>query len=260
MDDALAEKRLFTEHGETTDLFVTAGIGVVRVAVAGDRVGEFGVIHRCSPTDIAASPDQLVVATDEDVFVSDGRDFDPTGFGPSVAVGFDDGVRAASPDGHLADFDGDAWEAIGEIDAEIRAIDGNLVAAADGVYQVGGGLAHAGLSDVRDVAVDGLPLAATPVGLYYLGNGWMVAADGDFTAVATDGDRAHASTAQGTVERVDGEWDPVDLPTDGPPVDFAYDASVYGVTADGTLVIDSGDGFRAHPLGIPDVTGIAIPG
>ncbi len=259
MDDTLAEKRLFTEHGETTDIFVAAGVGVVRVSVSGDRVGEFGVIHRCSPADIAASAERLVVATDEDVVVSDGRDFSPTGFGPSIAVGFDAGVRAASPDGHLADFD-DEWRPIGELDTEIRAIDGNLVATADGVYRMAGELVHAGLSDVKDVATDGLPLAATPAGLYSLGNGWMAAAEGAFHAVATGGDRAHAATAQGAFERIDGDWKPVDFPTDAPPVDFAYDAAVFAATADGTLAIDSGDGFRAHPLGIPEVCGIAVPG
>lgn len=260
MDDALAEKRLFTEQGETTDLFVAADLGVVRVAVSDDRVGEFGVFRRCTPSAIATATDRLAVATDEDVLLADGQEFRPTGYGPAVAVGFGDNLWAGSPNGRIAGFDGHGWTDVGTLDAEIRAIEGNLVATDGGVYRIDAGLTHAGLVDVNDVASDGLPLAATSTGLYTLGNGWMEAASGEFRAVDTDGERAHAATREAAFARGDTGWTGIDLPTDTPPIGFAYGSAVFGVTANGTLLIESGEGFRAHELGLSAVVGLAVPG
>lgn len=257
MDDELAEKRVFTRHGDSTDVFVAADIGVVSVAVSGDRIGRYGVVHRCSPVDIAAAPGRLCVATTEDVVVSDGGRFTTTGFGPSVAVAAGPGIMAAAPDGRVARYDGDTWTPVGELDAEIRAIAGDLVATSAGVYRIAGTVSHVGLRDVRDVATDGRPLAATADGLYHLGNGWMAAADGDFLTVATDGNRAHAATARRVFELRNDQWATVELPSAEMPVAFAYGPAVFGVTADGTLLVDAGSGFRAHRLGLPGVVGMA---
>lgn len=260
MDDAIAEKRVFTRAGDTTDVFVAAAIGVVAVAVSGDRVGEFGVVHRCSPRAMAAAPGRLCVATDTDVLVSDGEAFEATGFGPAVAVAVGDGVLAGDSDGRIARYDGDVWSTVGTVDAAVRAIAGDLVATSAGVYRLDATITHAGLSDVRDVATDGRPLAATGDGLYALGNGWMRDLSGAFRTVGTDGERAHAATAEVAYERAAEGWAALELPTDGPPVGFAYGGAAFGVTADGTLLVDDGGGFRPHPMGVPDVVGIACPG
>lgn len=257
MADALDEKRVFTRRGETTDVFIAADVGVVSVAVSGDRVGRFGVVHRCSPTDIAAAPGRLCVATTEAVVVSDGGTFTSTGFGPAVAVAVRAGVTTAAPSGRIATFDGETWTTVGELDAEIRAIAGDLVATSAGVYRLAGNVSPTGLDDVRDVAVDGRPLAATVDGLYQLGNGWMAAIDGDFRTVSTDGNRAHAATPGRAFERRDDRWIPLDLLTAEVPVDFAYGSAVFAVTADGSLLIDDGSGFRVHRLGLPGVKGVA---
>lgn len=259
MADALDEKRVFTRRGETTDVFIAAAVGVVSVAVSGDRVGRFGVVHRCSPTDIAAAPGRLCVATTEAVVVSDGEAFTSTGFGPAVAVDVGAGITAAAPGGRIATFDGETWTTVGELDAEIRAIAGDFVATSAGVYRVAGDVSPAGLSDVRDVATDGRPLAATADGLYQLGNGWMAAIDGDFRTVSTDGDRAHAATAGQAFERRDDRWTAIEVSAAEVPVDFAYGSAVFGVTADGSLLVDDGSGFRVHRLGLPGVEGVASP-
>lgn len=258
MDDDLTDKRIFTQSRDTIEVVIAAAIGIVSVAMSDARVGEYGVVHRCTPTDLAAVGDTIVVATETDVLISDDGGFRETGFGPAVAVGGPDTIHAAGPDGYISRYTGGQWAEVGQVDAAVRAIDGDLVATADGLVRLTPELPHVGLDDVRDVAVNGRPLAATATGLYSLGNGWMKALDGDFRTAATDGDRAHAATDEQVVERTDGDWIPVAVDIDAPIVEFDYHQHVFAITVEGTLMVDTGQGFRAAPLGIPDVVGLAI--
>ena len=284
MDD-IEEKRVYDDRAGKTELLVAAAVGVLAVDVAADRVGRFGVAHRCDPLDVAAGGGRVAVATVDDVLLREpgAEDFAGAGFGPAAAVGFDgDAPVAASPDGDVSRLDvegtgggdaddtiddaGDAWTDLGHLDADVRAIDGRLVAAADGVYRLPG-LDYAGLDDVRDVAATG-PLAATGDGLYSLGNGWLDEVDGDFQVVTVAPGRtggagaatgtAHAATDGAFFERADGEWRAVDLPVDGAVVDAAYGDVAYAVTAEGDVVADGEDGWRAHPLGVDGVVGCAV--
>lgn len=263
MDD-IEEKRVFGERAGGTSLLVAAAVGVLSVGVSADRVGEFGVAHRCSPTDVAAAGGLVAVASDDDVLVRPpgGEDFEPTGFGPAVAVGVEtEGeVVAASDDGRLARLVTDAtepsWTDLGHLDAAVRAIDPPLLAAADGLHRLPG-LDYVGLEDANDVAAAG-PLAATGEGLYSLGNGWMDELDGDFRVAATDGERAHAATGSALFERRDGDWREVDLPADGRVVDLAYVAVPFAVTRDGVVLAEGGDGWRATPLGVDGVVGCVV--
>lgn len=268
--DEIEEKRVFGDQAGAAQLLVAAGIGVLSVSVAADRVGRFGVIRRCDPTDVATDEGRVAVSTAEDVLVR-GRGaegFAPTGFGPAVAIGFDDGaIIAAGTDGRVARWDPDGddemavderagWSALGALDADVRAIDGRLVAAADGVHRLPG-LDYAGLDDVSDVAAAG-PLAATADGLYSLGNGWMAEVEGAFRAVEAESDRAHAAGTEGLSERSVGGWRAVDLPVDDPVVDVAYGPVVYAVTASGDVLAEGEDGWRIHPLGVDGVVGCAF--
>lgn len=268
--DEIEEKRVFGDRAGKTELLVAAGIGVLSVDVSEDLVGRFGVAHRCEPVDVAAGTGLVAVATPTDVLVrrpTDGS-FEATAFGPAVAVGIDDGVIAAGPDGRLARLDGpdpaDAeqeapgsggWTDVGTLDAEVRAIDPPLLATAEGVHRLPG-LDYVGLADVYDVAAGG-PLAATGDGLYSLGNGWMDELDGVFRVAAAAGDRAHAATDAAFYERRSGEWTEIDLPADSSIVDVAYGEVVYAVTDDGDLLARGEGGWRAHPLGVDGVVGCA---
>jgi hypothetical protein len=143
----VAEKRVHDEAAPTVRAFVASGVGVVAVSVAGDRVGRFGVEHRCVARDVAADG-VLAVATDEDVFLrtvdGDDTDYRATGFGPATAVGVDSTGDPKDPAGHAlvaADVEGriarrvdDDWFDLAEVDHPVRAVDGDLVAAGDGVY------------------------------------------------------------------------------------------------------------------------------
>lgn len=281
MDDIEA-KRVYGDRAGEGELLVAAGIGLVAVHVSADRVGRFGVVHRCDPADVAASGDRVVVATDEDVLLRGaGADaFQQTGFGPAAAVGFDDdGLVAAGPDGRVARLSGgrggglgsgsggsdradgpdaEAWTDLGRVEADVRAIDGRLLAAADGVYRLPG-LAYAGLDDVRDVAAAG-PLAATGDGLYSLGNGWMDELSGAFRVVAAGGrgGESHAATAEAFYERGEDGWGTVALPAGGPVVDVAYGDATYAVTADGVVLAAGTDGYRSQSLGVDGVVGCAV--
>lgn len=260
--DDIEEKRVFGDRAGGNELLVACALGLLSVDVSADRVGRFGVTHRCHPADVAAGGGRVAVATDEDVLfrARDGDEFEPTGFGPAAVVGFDDDAPvAASPDGRLARLDPDetdhGWTDLGRLDGEVRAIDGRLVATGDGVYRLPG-LDYAGLDDVRDVAAAG-PLAATGDGLYALGNGWMGELEGAFR-VAAAGDRAHAATAEAFYERGSSSWREVALPTAAPPVDVAYGEVPYGITANGAVLAAGEAGWRAHPLGVDDAVACAV--
>lgn len=248
------EKRVYDDRRGSTTVLVAAGIGVVTVEVSGNRVGEYGVEYRCTARDVASAGGRIAVATDEDVLL----DGEPTGFGAAVAIGFHDGIPIAADEAGRVAVRDDGWSTVGET-AGVRAVDGPLVAAADGVHQVREGLRHAGLSDVRDVAGSGVPLAATGDGLHALGNGWMDALDGAFDVVSAADGRAHAVGEGGVYARRGGEWERIDPPTDESLVDVGYTPeATAAVTAAGTLLLDGGDGWRTRSLGVRGVRALAV--
>lgn len=214
----IREKRVYVDQGETVEAYVAADLGVAVARVSGDTVGEFSLVERTTARDVAATALGVAAATTEGVLVGDADGFTDAGFGPAVAVGsYDGGVLAAADDGRVAHYDGEQWTAVGAVDGEVRALDADLVAAADGVYRVtDDALAPVGLDDVRDVAAAGVPLAATPDGLYRLGAGWMRTLDGAFDVAASDPvtadagglGRAHAATPDALYEHAgDSERD-----------------------------------------------------
>lgn len=279
----LSEKRVYGESSAPTPLFVAAEQGLVVARLSGDSVGEFSLARRCLARDLAVGPDgTLALATETATLVA--LDGDPaqlheTGFGPATAVSLIDfgaqrAVVAAAPGGRVArlplpapesEFAPEStlraadWADLGVID-EIRAIDGPLVAAGDGIHRITrSGLDAAGLDDARDVAARGAPLAATAEGLYELGNGWMLAREGVHETVATGGERAHAVAADGTpLARAGGGWADLDLPTDERIVGFGYTpAAVVAATESGSLLATVGDGWRSRAIGVTGVRAVA---
>lgn len=316
----IAEKRVYDDAGGRTRLAVATGGGLAVVGVSADVIGEFGLALAEPVADLAVvATDVLAVATGGDVVVielDDGDDVagvastERTGAGPADAVAVaDDALVAAGQDGIVrrapmeapsgadaaglpvddADLPPDAagrpavgdWTDIGE--ASVRAADGRLLAAADGVYLVAPGgdgadaFDHVGLDDARDVAVAG-PLAATGEGCFRLGPGWTREREGPTDCVAAlpaaDGglERAHAATGDELFERVDGAWTEVAWPVEAPVAGVAYgapdagggraggDATTYAVAADGTVLVDAGDGWRTRSIGLPDVRGCRVVG
>ncbi|MFB6220696.1 MAG: hypothetical protein ABEH90_04585 [Halolamina sp.] len=277
----LSEKRVYAEQGDPTPVYVAAEQGLVRAKVSDDAVGEFSLALRCTARDVALGDDGLLaLATDEATLVGGGAaELQETGFGAAVAVSFaadrSDGgsgaLLAADADGRVARLLLDAlnegkptagdWTDLGTV-AAVRAIDGSLVAAADGVYRIlDGALDAAGLDDARDVAARGVPLAATGTGLYELGNGWMVARETAHETVARDGQHAHAVDAAGALYRRDGrEWVEAAFPSERRPADVAHTADgVVVATESGSLLVDVGDGWRSRALGVTGVRAIATP-
>jgi len=288
-DISIDEKRVYAGSAGRTDAYVATGTGIVRVSLSADKIGAFdmvardpargvAVLARDEPTDLvaAATPDGLSVAA-----VGENPAFALVDDDPAVAVG-PAGGRDGSRDGSLlvAREDG-AVERVAFADggtavasttplgtvADPRAVDGALVAAADGVYRVaGGGLTDVGLDDARDVAGSGMPLAATGAGLYWLGNGWMTAREGAADAVAADGDGHAMAVVEGELfvhsgagEWGDVTWEPTDLPVDETAVALGYGPGVsVAVTDAGTLCVDAGDGWRHQVIGVRDVEGVAL--
>lgn len=275
--DSIEEKRVYGDRRGATRAYVASSIGVIRVRVAGDSVGEFGLCDRCDARDVAASSDTVAVATDEDVRVlhtgTETTDEDPsfaeTGFGPAVAVGCDGStLLAAGPDGRIGRRAEDEWKTLeDDLDVTVRAIDGDLLGTNRGVYRVHeDGLDHAGLTDVRDVSASGVPLAATADGLYKLGNGWMSVLEGSFDVVAADprsdpGEIRRAYAVSGetsyTYAAADGEWRERERAAD-PPIAVGYGDAVYAVTDSGTFRASTDGEWRSQPLGVTGVTGLAV--
>lgn len=259
---SIDEKRVFSGALETARLLISCGIGIAYVDVAEERIGEFGVLHRCSARDITRTDTGFAIATDDDVLIATDSRFEPTGFAPAVAVSwYDDHVIAADEAGRIATYD-TAWSTIGRLSTTITAIDGEFIATTDGVYRLSNDLAHVGLSAVQDVSAGPIPLAGTRHGLYELGNGWIRAIEGDFRFVST-GDttpsrRAFAATPSACYERGE-QWTPLDLPVTDVVVDATYTESPFLITTEGTLLVERADQWQSTPLGLPDVTGIAGP-
>lgn len=268
---SIDEKRVYSATEGKTDVFIATGVGVARVECSSDLVGGFGLVQRCSANDIAASGDRLAVATDEDVLVRDGSEteFESTGFGPASAVGYHDALIAAG-EGRVARFDGD-WNTLGDLDG-VRAIDGDLLAAASGIYRVGNtDISSVGLDDARDVSTATVPLVATAHGLYQLANGWEHVLSGDVSLVASDGQYTHAVADEALsvrdresgAERSEDEWRRVEIPVEERIAGIAYGTSgeTYASTVDGTFLVESteADGWHTRSLGLPDVCGLAVP-
>lgn len=255
-DTSIDEKRVYADREGTTTAYVASGAGVARVEVSADIVGEFTLAERCTARDVAGADGRLAVATTEDVLVGDGDGLEATGFGPATAVGYDEGGLLAAGDGRLARYD-DGWEPLADL-ADVRAIDGGLVAAADGVHRTDG--THVGLDAAADVASADGPLAATDAGLFYLANGWMSALEGAFDVVAAGPAGAYAAAGEVLYERdASGSWHAVALPLEQAIAGVAVDEATYVVTATGTFLVDAGDGWRRRSLGLPEVAGVAVP-
>lgn len=261
--------------------------------VAADRRAPLVAVDGRSPS--ARRARLVAVAADEDVFVAPVDDADPenpgalsfadTGFGPATAVD-SDSLLAGDADGRVARFeagggggdeDGGApatdgeWVTLDEVGG-VRALDGDLVAAADGVHRVrDDGLASVGLDDARDVATGGdgvAPLAATGSGLYKLGNGWMEVLDGAVDAVVASADgRAHAVSGGDLFGRGDGgAWTTIPVPVDEDVAAVGHGvAATYAVTEAGTFLVradggrDEGDAdWRHQVLGLREVGGVAV--
>lgn len=278
----IAEKRIFDDAAGRTRLAVGTGSGLAIVGLSGDAIGEFGLALRDPIRDLAAAgAGRLLVATDEDVLlvrvaageaVAAVEAVTETGGGATDAVAVADdaasaadpvaAVLAAGPDGvvrraPLAHGVGD-WTALGE--ADVRAADGRLLATADGVSRAGAdGIDHVGLDDARDVAAAG-PYAATADGCYRLGPGWTRELDGGFDLVeaGTAGERAHAAAGETLRERTGDGWVEAEWPATAPVAGVAYGEATYAVAADGTVLVDAGEGWRTRSIGLPDVTGCVV--
>ena len=89
-DISIEEKRVYAGSAGRTDVYVASADGLVRVAVSGDKIGEFGMAADVTARDVAvarrpAAPDVLAVATPEDLLVG-AVDGATDGDGPDAIV------------------------------------------------------------------------------------------------------------------------------------------------------------------------------
>lgn len=281
-DTAEEERRLFGDRRQKVTAFVGAALGLTRVEVAADRIGQFSLIERGAVNCVAAD-ESVVVGTEETVLVGDGERFNSVDFGPAATVGVDEGyLYAASPDGEVGRLAlatvadgtegiGDRWERVGSVDDPAR-FGGSMLAAADGLYQVDDELEHHGLADVRDVTPDGT-FAATADGIYRFDGEWHREYEGAARAVQTHDGTVYAiaggedsGAGSRLVKRNGDEWRAVDLPTTEELVDLAVGQGLYVLTDQGTLIVeadpaetsDGHAGWRSRALGVRDARRLAV--
>lgn len=255
----LAEDRVYSGGGDETLLFLACEQGLVRVRVSGDRVGEFGLETRADARDVAADEDRIVLGTADSFLVgADASNLGDTGLGPTDAVGIDDTgwVRGGS-DGGVHRESERGTRHLGQIN-DIQAIDPPLIGSADGVFLLED-LSHAGLEDVRDVASEPVPRAATGRGLYRLGNGWIEEQGGNATSVSSGKTTELVAVIDGALRSLgeDG-WSSSSLSVNERIADVMVGPAIYVITTHGTLLVDAGSGWRSRALGISDVRGMAL--
>jgi hypothetical protein len=251
----LAADRVYDERTDDETVYIAGGIGVTAAAVSNGRIGRFQLAHRCVAEDVATTADgRPVVATADETLV--GTDFAASGFGPAVTVGADgETALAADETGRLARFE-DGWNTTGRVDAAVHGLDGDLVAASDGVHRADG--THIGLDDAYDVAATG-PFVATERGIFRRVEGWRRDCEAPTHRVTSDGRQALAVTADGRVlTGSDGEWRALGLEAGSPFVDVACGESAYALTEDGRLFVGHSGDWRSRSLGLSAATALAV--
>jgi hypothetical protein len=291
-DISIDEKRVYAVSTGRNDVYVATETGLVRVAISGDKIGTFELLgDRVVVKDVAVctrpgrSP-VIAAATEYGLYTGPVGD-EPTRVNvdsdvPVAVGGTDRALSIADADGTLSrvtvDDDGTptGTHRVGRLD-DVTAMAGAFVAGQNGVHRIddttggtaerGATLASVGLNDARDVAATGMPLAATATGLYWLGNGWMPAIEGDATAVAADSEGAALAVVDGhLLAHETGEtdwsaaaWAGTALPVDEWPVALAaHPGLAVVVTEPGTLCVEAGEGWRRQALGVPGVSGVAV--
>jgi hypothetical protein len=262
-EDASEERQLFEPRDGGAVAYVTSELGLVRVDLGPDRIGEFSLVERCQATAVAVDASLAAVGTDDAVLLDTGDGFESTGFGPAVAVGVDDGtVLAAGPDGTVSCRENDGtWNSVGAV-TDPQRFDGRYLAAGDGVYRVGTELERIYDGGARDVTDEGRRVA-TDDGLRRHEDGhWHREHDGAVSVVSG----RYALDAAGLLERSGDRWKRVTTPADGDLVALVDGACLYAVTADGRFLVsvpgeratDGQEGWRSRTLGVRSVTDLGV--
>lgn len=267
-DSADGERLLFGERREERTLLSGSDLGITRIDVAAAQVGQFSLLERCSVRDLAADAGTLVVATDEDVFERTEDGLGSLGFGSADAVGIDDEWVYAASDERVARQNRaapDGWETVGTVERARRFV-GNWLAA-DRLVHVGDDLEAESLENARDISRDGR-LAATETGLYEDRDGeWDRVLDGEATAVAAEGDRAHTVVDGRLYGRDDDRWVEREVPGAEPAL-LAYGQTLVVVDSEGTVHVaadpkvthDGHGGWRSQAIGLRGVTALLALG
>jgi hypothetical protein len=253
------EDRVYAGGRREATLLVATESGLVSASVTGDRVGRFGIAWHGSVLDVCADGDRVVIATPDGVKAgSEPTTLDSTEIDSATTVGLtDDGWVVGDSGGRVHLVEGDQTRLLGHV-GPINAIAPPLIATDDGLYRLPT-LDDGGLSAVRDVTTDPIPLAATPDGLFKLGNGWIAAVNGDGSLVSGASTGAAVAIVDGILYTLsDGDWRPLDPPTTASIADVGVGPALYAVTVGGKVLVEAGAGWRHRNLGISPVRRLAV--
>ncbi len=257
------EKRVFSDSTGTTTVFVASAVGIVRVDCSGGLVGEFGLLDRTAATAIEGNRSVVMAATADDILRLDDEGVVSTGFGPATALGLDAEIVGARSD-QIARYTDDGWHPCYQSDSppweSITAVGGGLIGTPTGVFRLDDGEpTPVGLDNIRAISVDSSVLCGTGGGLYRLENGWNRLLKGTVVDIARNGAKIAAITEDCLYVQSQGtQWIETELPVDDPLAGVAIGERIYVVTVDGTICIDTDDGWRTRSIGVPAVAGLAV--
>lgn len=261
--DASEDRRLFGDRQETTIGYVASKMGLVRIELSADRIGNYSLLERGSVRAVATDDQTVVVGTDESVHfdTDDSGECMPLGFGRTTAVGIDgETVFAAGPDGTIGRLDGhEAWnwrQSDAGIHADAGVQDGAGIQDDAGIQSGAGVQADADenrepdptwqtLGSVDDPAsIDGDLLAAES-GVFRLGSSIETLGLSGVTDVARDstGSELLAATRDGLYCCSNGEADWEQLTTDEYHRVLSVEDGYLTVTDEGTVRRVTGDGW-----------------
>jgi len=262
-EDASEERQLFEPRDGGAVAYVTSELGILRVDLGPDRIGEFSLVERRRANAVAVDGSLAAVGTDETVLIDAGDGFTPTDLGPAVAVGADDRtVFAASPDGTVTRRENaGAWALVGTV-SDPRQFDGRYLAAGDGVYRVDSGLQRIYDGGARDVTSEGSRVATDDGLVRHEGGEWHREHEGRVSVLAG----RYAVDANGLLELSGDRWDRRATPAGGDPVALVEGACLYAVTDDGQFLVsvpgeratDGQGGWRSRTLGVRGVTDLGV--
>lgn len=267
-DNASDERRLFGKQRDTTVGYVASEMGVVRIDLAGDRIGSYSLLERCHSNAIGTAGEIVVVGTDEDVLV----DVGDTGacqrlqFGPATGVGVHgDSIFAVGPEGTVGRLD--------EVSSWFRSQTEDGLGHETGVQERAGIQDGAGLQEdgeiSRDEPADGWDILGTVsgpnriAGCYLAADSGVVRLGDSLEALGlstvsdvavdtgTDGSTVLAGTKDGLYRADEGTTDWTALDTE-PVQRVVADGTCLTITTSGALRERAGDEWRTLALPAED--------
>lgn len=267
--DASGDRRLFGDEIPTNDVLIACDLGIARLDLAMDRLGQMELADRRPARSVAIGDGTVIAGSEDGVLVDTGDGFEQSGPATEIAavgVATDGKLCAATTAGQVyTRVEGGSWTSVGHVEGPNR-FDGSLLGAESGVYRVGDDIEALGAQSVNDVSINGSLVAATDDGTVKrddASGAWRTIHDHPSIAVSQQGEDLYIVTPDDVVRGTPGDWTPLAVPET--PVDICIAETLVGSTDEGTLLMHPGTveptdgqrGWRTQAIGLRGVRELA---